>query len=53
MKEQIHWIQHSALLHLIFLGIFHLAGDFIERVVTQDETAVHRFVPELKIPSKQ
>ena len=28
-------------------------GDFIERVVTQDETWVHHFDPELKLQSKQ
>ena len=28
-------------------------GDFIERVVTQDETCVHHFDPESKLQSKQ
>ena len=28
-------------------------GDFIERVVTQDETWVHHFDPESKIKNKQ
>ena len=28
-------------------------GDFIERVVSQDETWVHHFDPESKVQSKQ
>ena len=38
---------------LIFLGISCDPGDFIERVVTQDETWVHHFDPESKMQSKQ
>ena len=40
-------------LGLIFLGISCDPGDFIGRVVTQDETWVHHFDPESNMQSMQ